>query len=214
MRKHLIKKSILIALLPALSVSLFAGCGASGSDNASSGSEKMNYHNASFSLDTEAVENEEVTFNGITFEISDQWRKAEENGDTLYYTTDDDKEVIRVHTGSADQEYDSQQKLVNAMYEEITKERTDAGCYIESIDINIGGHRGKWFRSDVNYISEDGKPIDGYEQDASMDGYLRECVLYAADKQNYVLLEATYPMGSFTEDQFQVFYKSPHYHSR
>lgn len=208
----MIRTGLVFVLLPVLSLSLFAGCGSANTD---AGSEKTNtFHNASFSLETEPVENEEVTFNGITFEISDQWRKAEENGDTIYYTTDDDTEFIRVHADSAGQEYDSQQKLVNAMYEEITKERTDAGCYIESMDLNIGGHRGKWFRSDVNYISQDGQPIEGYEQDSSMNGYLRECVIFAADKQNYVYLEATYPMGSFTEDQFQVFYKSPHYHSR
>lgn len=213
MKNKSIRRTLAAVLIPASAIILLAGCGANGSAADSSNAEEKNsFHNASFSLEAEPVAYEEATFNGITFEVPNEWRTAEENGDALYYPSDDNSDVIRVHADSADREYENQQQLVNAMYEELMKERIEAGCFIETQDLNIAGHRGKWFRSDVNFIGEDAQPVAGYDLDESMNGYLRECVIFAADKQNYVFLEAIYPMGSITEDLFQVFYKSPHYH--
>ena len=211
MKKRLLKTITASALLPALAIVLFSGCGATGTDSGSAANEN-HFNNASFSLESEKVEYDEATFNNITFEVPKEWRVGEDNGDTLYYPTDDDTDYIRMHEGSAAQEYDNQQQLVNATYEEIMKERIEAGCFVESHDLNVANHRGKWWRMDVNFIGEDGQPIAGYEKDASMDGYLRECVISASNTKDYVYLEATYPMGSATEDLFGVFYKTPHYH--
>lgn len=211
MKNNILKKCMLSILTPALAITLLAGCGATDSNSGSAANENS-FHNASFSLESEDVEYDEATFNGITFEALKEWRVGEDNGDTIYYPTDDDSDCIRVHEGSADQEYENQQALVNAVFEELMKERIDAGCFMESHDLNIAGHRGKWYRMDANFIGEDGQPVAGYEIDESMNGYLKECVIFASNTKDYVYLEATYPMGSATEDLFGRFYKSPHYH--
>lgn len=211
MKKKLLKTIIVSALMSALALSMLAGCGQTGTDSGSAGKES-HFHDMGFTLESEEVEYNEATFNGITFEALTEWRVGEDNGDTIYFPTDDDTDCIRVHEGSADTEYSQQQELVNAVYDELMKERIDAGCYIESHDINIAGHRGKWYRTDVNFIGTDGQPVAGYEKDDSMDGYLRECVIFASNTKDYVYLEATYPMGSATEDLFGRFYKSCHYH--
>lgn len=213
MKKKLIKKFLVSALIPASAIVLFAGCSSEpATADSSSSEEKTHFNDMSFSLENEEVDYEEATYNDITFEALTDWRVGEDNGDTIYYPSDDDTDCIRVHEGTADQEYGNQQELVNAMYDEYMKERVDAGCYIESHDLNIAGHRGKWYRTDVNFIGTDGQPVAGYEKDNSMDGYLRECVIFASNTKDYVYLEATYPMGSATEDLFGKFYKSPHYH--
>jgi len=211
MKKKLAKTIIVSALMSALAVTLLAGCGQAGTDSGSAENEK-HFNDMAVTLESEEVEYNEATFNDITFEALTEWRVGEDNGDTIYYPTDDDTDCIRVHEGSAAQEYDNQQQLVNAVYDELMKERIDAGCFVESHDLNIANHRGKWWRMDVNFIGEDGQPVAGYEKDDSMDGYLRECVIFASNKKDYVYLEATYPMGSATEDLFGRFYKSPHYH--
>ena len=211
MKNNILKKCMLSILTPALAITLLAGCGATDS-NSDSAANENSFHNASFSLGSEDVEYDEATFNDITFEALKEWRVGEDNGDTIYYPTDDDTDCIRVHEGSADQEYENQQALVNAVFEALMKERIDAGCFMESHDLNIAGHRGKWYRMDANFIGEDGQPVAGYEIDESMNGYLKECVIFASNTKDYVYLEATYPMGSATEDLFGRFYKSPHYH--
>ncbi|MBQ9023476.1 MAG: hypothetical protein IJ108_06120 [Eubacterium sp.] len=211
MRNNLLKKCVLSILTPAVAAALLAGCSSTGTTSDSAAKENS-FHNASFSLESEDIEYDEATFNGMTFEALTDWRVGEDNGDTIYYPTDDDTDCIRVHEGSADQEYENQQELVNAIFDELMNERIDAGCFMESHDLNIAGHRGKWYRMDANFIDEDGQPIAGYEIDESMNGYLKECVIFASNTKDYVYLEATYPMGSATEDLFGRFYKSPHYH--
>ena len=213
MNKNLPGKVIGCVLIMGLAGTVLAGCGATGTDAGSAGNENDGgIRNITFNFNTKAEDVDEVVFNDITFEVPHEWRVTEEGGDAVYYPKDEDTDVIRVHAGTADQEYGSQQELVEAMFDEIMQERLDAGCYIQISNLKMAGHQGRWYRTDVNYFDSDGNPIEGFEQDESMNGYVQEGVIYAADKQRYVYLVATYPIGSDTDTVFETFYKSPHYH--